>query len=251
MSIIKKANYFVKGLKEKPQYLYTPEEEEQFDSYIKRNFGEYSKVYHELYSQDIHVDILVIPPSEKSNYYKLITMGMGAYKMNVPNPIKGYGLERAELVAFLPPEWDLNIGDDSYNWVIKELEILSRMPIIENSWIGFGHTFSNDEKSEIPFSKTTKLTSSILLTAVTDNFNEYHVGLKLTNKGIINFYQFYPLYKEELEYIKNHGLEEFSNLIPDDELLPIINPNRANYCENSKNQEQILISNDYEEEIER
>lgn len=251
MSIIKKANYFVKGLKEKPQYLYTPEEEEQFDSYIKRNFGEYSKVYHELYSLDIHVDILVIPPSEKSNYYKLITMGMGAYKMNVPYPLKGYGLERAELVAFLPPEWDLKIGDGAYSWVIKELKTLSRIPIIENSWIGFGHTFSNDEKSEIPFSETTKLTSSILLKAVTDNFNEYHVDLKLPNKGIINFYQFYPLYKEELEYIKNHGLEEFSNLIPDDELLPIINPNRANYCENSKNQEQILISNDYEEEIER
>lgn len=251
MSVIKKANYFVRGLKEKPQYLYTPEEEEQFDFYIKRNFGEYSKVYHELYSPDIHVDILVIPPSEKSNYYKLITMGMGAYKMNVPNQIKGYGLERAELVAFLPPEWDLNFDNGIYSWVIGELKTLSRMPIIENSWIGFGHTFSNDEKSEIPFSKTTKLTSSILLTAVTDNFNEYHVDLKLPNKGTINFYQFYPLYKEELEYIKTHGLEEFSKLIPDDELLPIINPSRANYCEFNNKEKQNIKLDDYEEEIER
>lgn len=251
MKAIKKAKYLVKGMKEKPKYLYSPEEEEQFDYYIKRNFGEYSKVYHELYSPDIHVDILVIPPSEKSNYYKLITMGMGAYKMNVPNPIKGYGLERAELVAFLPPEWNLKIDDNIYSWVIKELKTLSRMPIIENSWIGFGHTFSNDEKSEIPFSETTKLTSSILLTAVTDNFNEYHVDLKLPNKGTINFYQFYPLYKEELEYIKTHGLEEFSNLIPDDELLPIINPSRANYCENNNKEKQNIKLNDYEEEIER
>lgn len=253
LSFVNKAKNFANGLKEKPKYLYTPEEEEEFEAYISRNFGEYSKVYHELYSPDIHVDILIIPPSEKRNYYKLITMGMGAYKMNVPNQLKGHGLERAELVAFLPPEWDLKIDNSIYSWVIGELKTLSRMPIIENSWVGLGHTFSNDEKSEIPFSKATKLTSSILLPAITNNFGEYHVDLKLPGKGTINFYQFYPLYKEELEYIKQYGLEEFSNLIPDEELLPIINPVRSNYCETKFNniEEQNVKLNDCEEEIEK
>ena len=235
MKAIKKAKYFAKGLKEKPKYLYTPEEEEQFEAYIKRNFGDFPKVYHELYSPDIHVDILLIPPSEKSNYYKLITMGMGAYKMNVPSVLKDYDLERAELVAFLPPDWNLKFDDENFGWVIKELKSISRMPIIENGWVGFGHTFLNDEKSEVPFSKNTKLTSSILLSAITETYDEYHVDLKLPNKGTINFYQFYPLYKEELEYIKKNGIEKFSELIPDDELVPIINPNRTNYCETKIN----------------
>ncbi len=253
MSIIKKANYFVKGMKEKPKYLYTPEEEKQFETYIKRNFGKCLKVYHELYSPDIHVDILIVPPSEKSNYYKLITMGMGAYKMNVPSQFEKYGLERAELVAFLPPDWDLKIDSDKFGWIMCELKTISRTPIIENSWVGFGHTFSNDEKSEIPFSKETKLTSIILLNAITENCDEYHIDLNLPNKGTINFYQILPLYKEELEYIKKYGIEEYSQLIPDDDFIPIINPNRLNYCEIKPNnkEEKNLVSDDYEEEPEK
>lgn len=253
MSVIKKTKYLIKGMKEKPKYLYTFEEEEQFKAYIKRNFGECSKVYHELYSPDIHLDILVIPPSEKSNYYKLITMGMGAYKMNVPNQLKDYGLERAELVAFLPPEWNLKIDSDTFSWIIGEMKMISRMPIIENSWVGFGHTFSNDEKSEIPFSKTTKFTSAILLTAAPDNCDEYHIELNLPNKGTINFYQVFPLYKEELEYIKKYGIEKYSNLIPNEDFIPIINSNRSNYCEIKLNnkEENNLELEDYEEEPEK
>ena len=61
------------------------------------------------------------------------------------------------------------------------------------------------------------------------------------------------MYKEELEYIKQYGLEEFSNLIPDEELLPIINPVRSNYCETKFNniEEQNVKLNDCEEEIEK
>lgn len=229
MSIIKKANYFVKGLKEKPKYMYTQEESEYFEGYIKRNFGEYNLVFHELYSPDVHVDILIIPPSEKSNYYKLITMGAGAYKMNVPDEIKKHDLDRAEFVAFLPPDWDMNEKDSKYNWILRELQNLGRISINENGWIGFGHTIFNEEN--IPFSKHANFSSIILLSAQVET-EGYSVDLKLPNKGTINFYQVFPLYKEEVDYIKNNGVESLSKIIPDPEnFIPIIDINRKNYCE--------------------
>ena len=58
--------------------LYTEEEMSAVEQQIKKTFGEFDHVFHELVSPDIHVDICVVPPSEERDYYTLVTMGMGA-----------------------------------------------------------------------------------------------------------------------------------------------------------------------------
>lgn len=246
MSFVNKAKNIAKGLKEKPIYLYTQEEAEHFEGYIKRNFGECIKVFHEFYSPDVHVDILIIPPSEKSNYYKLITMGAGAYKMNIPEEVKEYDLDRAEFVAFLPPDWNMNEKNSKYNWVINELLTLCRIPINENDWVGFGHTISNE--ANVPFSKYSDFTTLILLSAQVET-EGYSIDLKLPNKGTINFYQVFPLYSEEANYIKNNGVESFPKIIPDlENFIPIIDINRKNYYKD------FILSkedNECEEELEK
>ncbi len=73
---------------------------DRYEAFISEQFGEYEQVFHEIVSPDIHLDIIIVPPTEKNNYYKLITMGMGAYGMNVPDNLREYQLERAELVLF-------------------------------------------------------------------------------------------------------------------------------------------------------
>ena len=65
-------------------FLYSEEALNQYEEYIMEQFGEYESVFHELVSLDIHLDILIIPPTEEHNYYQLITMGMGAYSMHTP-----------------------------------------------------------------------------------------------------------------------------------------------------------------------
>ena len=50
------------------------------------------------------MDICVVPPSEERDYYTLVTMGMGAHRMNVPEELAEYKLERAELAIALPAE---------------------------------------------------------------------------------------------------------------------------------------------------
>ena len=67
-----------------PRYFYTGKEMEKVSDYIEQQYGEYDEVLDETVSPDIHCDIVIVPPTEKSPYYKLVTMGAGAYKMNIP-----------------------------------------------------------------------------------------------------------------------------------------------------------------------
>ncbi len=126
----------------KPE-LYTEEEMSAVEQHIKRAFGEFDHVFHELVSPDIHVDICVVPPSEERDYYTLVTMGMGAHRMNVPEELTEYHLERAELAIALPSDWKLDeesMKDERWYWPVGLLKVLARLPIASDTWLGFGHT---------------------------------------------------------------------------------------------------------------
>lgn len=210
-----------------PLYVYTEQDMAEYEKYIADNFGEFDNVLHEIVSPDIHCDILVIPPTEDNNYYKLITMGMGAYEMNVPKELKQYELERAELVLYLPPEWNIPPKDEEDYWPIRYLKVLARLPLQCDTWLGFGHTVSADEKNT-PYADNTKFCSIMLLNALNNNYE--NLDFKIKGKGKINFYQLFPLYLEELEYKQNNDAEALLDLFEDEDIMPIINLKRKNYC---------------------
>ena len=207
-------------------YLYSEEELDQYDRYIIEQFGEYQEVFHEIVSPDIHLDVIIIPPTEENYYYKLITMGMGAYKMNVPDQFKQYELERAELVLYLPPTWNIKSDKEEDYWPIRQLKTLARLPIQCNTWLGFGHTVSSDAENSA-YANNTKFCSMMLLTAVNKNFEK--LDFRMNTKGKINFYQLFPLYKEELEYKREHDADALLDLFSDDDIMPIVKIDRVNY----------------------
>ena len=49
--------------------LYSPDELERLDNHIEKYFGKATTVVHEFFSEDIHVDVSIIPPHEEHNYY--------------------------------------------------------------------------------------------------------------------------------------------------------------------------------------
>ena len=112
---------------------------EAVEGHIQQYFGKFENVFHELVSPDIHVDICVVPPSEERDYYTLVTMGMGAHRMNVPEELAEYKLERAELAIALPADWKLDqesMKDERWYWPIRLLKSLARLPINCDSWLG-------------------------------------------------------------------------------------------------------------------
>lgn len=212
--------------KNKKMFLYSEKELDQYEKYIRKQFGDYEEVIHEIVSPDIHLDIIIVPPTEENNYYKLITMGMGAYKMNVPHELKQYELERAELVLYLPPTWDIKSSKEENYWPIRQMKILARLPLSCDTWLGFGHTVSSDEDNSV-YADNTKFCSMMLLTALNNKYKS--LDLRMKNKGKINFYQLIPLYKEELELKKGNDANILLDKFDDDDIFPIININRKNY----------------------
>ena len=185
--------------------VYTEDEMSAIEQHIKNTFGEFENVFHELVSPDIHVDICVVPPSEARDYYTLVTMGMGAHRMNVPVELAEYKLERAELAIALPKDWKLDeesLKDERWYWPIGLLKVLARLPISGDTWLGFGHTM--DKQS--PFAENTTLCGALLVGPQDVVWNGGEV-CTLPSGEEVNFYQVIPLYQDEMEYKMEHDAD--------------------------------------------
>ena len=184
--------------------VYTEEEMEAVEGHIQQYFGKFENVFHEIVSPDIHVDICMVPPTEERDYYTLVTMGMGAHRMNVPEELAEYKLERAELAIALPGNWKLkheDLKNERWYWPIRLLKTLARLPIASDTWLGFGHTMDNEDD----FAKDTKLCAAILTGPQgTQDGSEVCI---LPSGEEVNFYQVIPLYREELEYKMEHDAD--------------------------------------------
>ena len=203
--------------------VYTEEEMEAVEGHIQQYFGKVENVFHEIVSPDIHVDICMVPPTEERDYYTLVTMGMGAHRMNVPKELAEYKLERAELAIALPADWKLDqesMKDEKWYWPIRLLKSLARLPIASDTWLGFGHTMDNQED----FAENTKLCAAILTGPQgTQDGSEV---CPLPGGEEVNFYQVIPLYEDELDYKLEHDADALLNKMRG--ISFVVNPTRQN-----------------------
>ena len=201
--------------------VYTEEEMEAVEGHIQQYFGKVENVFHELVSPDIHVDICMVPPTEERDYCTLVTMGMGAHRMNVPEELVEYKLERAELAIALPADWKLDqesMKDEKWYWPIRLLKSLARLPINCDSWLGHGHTVENRE----PFADNTKLcTATLIGPQDTEDGSEV---CTLPGGEEVNFYQVIPLYEDELDYKLEHDTDALLNKMRG--ISFVVNPTR-------------------------
>ncbi|WP_243017066.1 DUF2185 domain-containing protein [Clostridium sp. AM18-55] len=203
--------------------VYTEEEMEAVEGHIEQYFGKVENVFHELVSPDIHVDICIVPPTEERDYYTLVTMGMGAHRMNVPEELAEYKLERAELAIALPADWKLDqesMKDEKWYWPIRLLKSLARLPIASDTWLGFGHTMDNKEN----FAENTKLRAAILTGP--QSTEEGGEVCTLPGGEEVNFYQVIPLYEDELDYKLEHDVDALLNKMRG--ISFVVNPTRQN-----------------------
>ena len=114
---------------------------EKLEAHVEEEFGQCQKVIHELISPDIHLDILIIPPTEDQDYYTLVTMGSSAYKMKVPKVIKNRSkFSRAEYVIFLPKDWNFDSEKQEDSWPVEQLRNIGRLALETDSWLAYTHT---------------------------------------------------------------------------------------------------------------
>ena len=203
--------------------MYTDEEIDAIEEHIKEYFGDFPTVFHELVSPDIHCDIYIVPPTEKRNYYTLITVGMGAHIMDLPKELDSDELGRAELLICLPADWKVGENAEEWFWPISLLKGLSRLPINGETWLGWGHTVDNGNT----FAENTELCGSLLI--YPEDVEKGADSCTLPSGETVNFFEVVPIYREEMMYKRDNNtqllLEEMS------EISHIVKPNRENACE--------------------
>ena len=101
---------------------------------------------------------------------------------------------------------------------VYKRQTLARLPIVSDTWLGFGHTMDNEED----FAENTKLCAAIL-TGPQDTEDGSEV-CTLPGGEEINFYQVIPLYRDELDYKLEHDADALLNKMRG--ISFVVNPTR-------------------------
>ncbi len=185
--------------------VYSSEDEKKIIDHIQKNFGVIQKIIKDDPSDDIRVDINIIYPTKKRNYYTLVTNGIGAKSMKVPHKYNELNIDRAELVITLPPDWNINSREEKWFWPILFLRNLARSSFEQEAWLGVGHTiymgkgFLNE-----------KVDGFVLATPLLYGIDS---SICRINHGKdVNFYSLVLLHSSEIDYMTRFDLGELLKL---------------------------------------
>jgi len=202
-----------------------PNSVEIIDQHLDNFFdSEEILVLHENESEIIHSDIFIVKPNEDRNYNLLLTCGLSALPMKVPDDL-GH-LKFAEITILLPTHWKLeydDFADENNYWPVRVLKQLSKYPHLNDTWLGYGHTIPLDDSHKVNHN----FDSIILLESIT--LSDDFTYIKTEEKEIY-FYSAIPIYKEELEYKLEHGTDKLLSLFQQFDIDEIVDINRKNVC---------------------
>ena len=199
--------------------LYTTEQLDKLEDHITKEYGDFPKVFRDREPYGIQVDIAVIPPDSENRFYTLVTMGLGAHHMDVPEELTDKKLDRAELVLCLPSNWNFDEDTPETMWPVELLNRLAHLPVVNHTWLGWGHSVDYST----PFAPNTELSSALLLGTA---FGDDASVCKLSDDDEINFYQVIPLYDAEMRYKIDHGTDALLDRFGK-ELDPVVDVDRS------------------------
>jgi hypothetical protein len=192
-------------------------------AHLEAHIGPVHRVFHELISEIVHIDIVWIPPTPDRPYHVLATTGVSDQPMTVPAGRERW--RRAELLMVLPPDWPMTAWDnDSNYWPIRWLKIVGRLPHQNQTWIGWGHTIPHQHPPQ-PIADTA-FTSVLLLPPY--GFPSEFFQLTAPDGEPISFYQVVPLYPEELDLVLSQGTDALEQRFEDQDIDFILDVDRTN-----------------------
>lgn len=171
--------------------------------HVERHIGPVGWVLHDLASDVVHLDILWVAPAPNRDFHTFVTCGMSEKAMTPP---KGWtGCRHAELMLRLPPTWKLGhrvLDKARYNWPLRELEYLARLPHVYEAWLWAHHTVANGDPPE-PLPGATGFSGSILVPATwtRPTFD----GILVDPGRSVHFFGVIPLYADELIFARDAG----------------------------------------------
>ncbi|MCG8582671.1 MAG: suppressor of fused domain protein [Bacteroidales bacterium] len=202
---------------------------EIIDSHLDHFFDDNADivVFHEIESELIHRDIYFIKATEDRPFHILLSCGMSAIPMKIPEDIESS--ELAAVMILLPKEWNLDyesFSDERSYWPIRIMKELMMLPHQNKTWLGFGHTFGHEDDEE--FAEGVGFNSVMLAHSM--ELSADFTQIELENSELIDIYTLIPLYKEELEFKKQNSAYDLLERFDKYEIEEILNVGRKNVC---------------------
>jgi hypothetical protein len=198
---------------------------EEIEKHVETHVGPIAHVFHEIVSELVHLDVLLVAPRPERPYWTLVTSGMSDLPMKVPRGLDT--LKHAELVLCLPPSWPTTMEGlrlDRNYWPILWLKNLARLPHTFDTWLGDGHTIPNGDPAEA-------LDASVgfagWLVTLPRRFDADFLVLPLSRKKAVHFYAAFPVYPDEMDVKLAEGAERLNELLDAAGVTELVDPQRA------------------------
>lgn len=197
-------------------------------NHIERTIGKISTVFHEVVSDDLHIDVCHVKSSFFKRYEVLITMGMSAKPLNVPD--ESDDPKFIELMILLPKGWPLKkqcfYNENSY-WPIRLLKDLARFAHHNNTSLSYAHTVANAENEDelTAYADSNNFCACILLPSITLGENSF--VLERNGEGNdVYFFSVIPLYEKELLFKLNNDADMLMDLFDKFKISDVVDINR-------------------------
>lgn len=174
--------------------------------HLERVLGGTGNVFHELVSDRLHIDVHLCPPSDERPFHVLVTSGMSALPMHMPDGMDDpASWAHAELAILLPPTWPLDqasFADERHYWPIRLLKTLARLPHDFGTWLGWGHSIPNGDPAR-PYAPGTLLTGAVIIPP----FQLGSAFFELPGEPPLHIFQVLPVTSAEMDRKLEAGLD--------------------------------------------
>lgn len=195
------------------KYSFSPYELQTVEDHIIEHFGSISRTIPVKESENLNLRIYVIEPTKEKDFYTIVTCGMGAYKMELPDDFKDTDIDRIELLMYLSPAWNMDLAlskptglitggtvtpifgsmYDEWNYPVKILKNLAQAPVNNDSYFVMGNIMDDEE----PLSPSTNDTGGILISPA--YISEEGCVCTLPDGEKVRFLQIMPIQTYEIE----------------------------------------------------
>lgn len=204
---------------------------DEISDHIEKHIGPIEMVFHEIISDQVHIDVHWVKPTQDRPFHTLITSGMSDKPMQTPEGIEDF--DYSELCICLPASWKISqedFADEKNYWPVRWLKMLARFPHEYNTWLSYGHTVPNGDPAQ-PFAENTQLNTMVLLPSISFG-DDFHV-LELEDKNI-RFFALIPLYSEEVQLKLAKGVEALFEGFDKHGISDIVDVDRPNTAKRKK-----------------
>ncbi|MEP7222077.1 MAG: suppressor of fused domain protein [Novosphingobium sp.] len=211
---------------------------EAIEAHVEKYIGPVKTVFHEVLSNQVHVDVLSVEPTDGRPFWTFVSCGMSARPMQLPDAAIGQATPFAEVVISLPADWQFSsgageiLGNHQGDYPISLLRYAAHFPHNYSTWLGAGHTIPNGDPPQ-PLSERTAM-CGIMLTPVlgaAQEFNRliYQGGQEISFLGVI------PLYNDELDLKLRIGADELYALFDANGVSELYKESRPSVVSRSSN----------------